>query len=187
MTRIGIILGTTRPGRVGTSVAQWVCEAAQSRQDAKLELVDLADHDLPLFDEPQSPLLGVYQHDHTRRWSSTIGRLDGFVFVTPEYNRSLPAALKNAIDYLYHEWNHKAAGVVAYGSNVAGARAVELLRLIGAGLQMPVVKTQLNLSLQTDFEAFTTFVPTDRHAAGLHQLLDEVITLTNTLATLRTA
>jgi len=98
MARIGIILGTTRPGRVGPQVAQWIEKTARAREDADFELVDLADYDLPLFDEPRSPLTGVYAHAHTRAWSARIAELDGFVFVTPEYNRSIPSALKNAIE-----------------------------------------------------------------------------------------
>lgn len=108
MTRIGIILGSTRPGRVGPQVAQWIEKSAGAREDANFELVDLADYDLPLFDEPRSPLMGAYEHAHTRAWSARVAELDGFVFVTPEYNRSIPSALKNAIDFLYNEWNNKA-------------------------------------------------------------------------------
>jgi NAD(P)H-dependent FMN reductase len=187
MTRIGIILGTTRPGRVGPQVAQWVEKTARTREDADFELVDLADYDLPLFDEPQSPLMGAYEHVHTHTWSARIAELDGFVFVTPEYNRSIPSALKNAIDFLYREWNNKAAGFVAYGSNVSGARAVEHLRLIAGALQLATVRTQVNLSLVTDFERFTTFTPAERHDASLQQMLTEVIAWTKALAPLRQA
>jgi len=187
MARIGIILGTTRPGRVGPQVAAWVHQVAQGHADAEFELVDIADYDLPLFDESRSPLLGDYEHAHTRKWSAKIAELDGFVFVTPEYNRSIPSSLKNAIDYLYAEWTDKAAGIVAYGSNVSGARAVEHLRLIAAGLHIATVRTQLNLSLVTDFEAFTTFTPSDRHTATLRQLLTEVMAWTRALVPLRAA
>ena len=187
MTRIGIILGTTRPGRVGHQVAQWVEKTARTREDADFELVDLADYDLPLLDEPQSPLMGAYEHVHTHTWSARVAELDGFVFVTPEYNRSIPSALKNAIDFLHREWNNKAAGFVAYGSNVSGARAVEHLRLIAGALQLATVRTQINLSLVTDFERFTTFTPAERHDASLQQMLTEVIAWTNALAPLRQA
>lgn len=185
LLRIGIVLGTTRPGRVGTQVATWVEQLGQERDDAEFVLVDLADHQLPVFDEPRSPLLGNYEHAHTRAWSAAITQFDGFVFVTPEYNKSIPAALKNAIDYLYHEWRNKAAGILTYGSQVNGARAGEHLRLILAGLQIATVQTQLSLSLATDFEAFSTFIPTDRHAATLHQLLGEVVAWSNALTPLR--
>ncbi|PSK67515.1 Chromate reductase [Micromonospora sp. MH33] len=185
MTRIAIIVGSTRPGRVGRQVADWVAEHGRKRQDVEVEIVDVADYALPVFDEPNSPLMGLYEHEHTRAWSAKVAEFDGYVFVTPEYNRSIPSALKNAIDYLYKEWNNKAAGFVAYGSTVSGARAVEHLRLIGAGLQLAGVRTQLNLSLVTDFESFTTFVPTERHEATLAQLFTEVVAWAEALAPLR--
>lgn len=187
MTRIGIILGTTRPGRVGPQIAQWIEKSAAAREDADFELVDLADYDLPLFDEPRSPRMGAYEHDHTRAWSAKVASFDGFVFVTPEYNRSIPAALKNAIDFIYTEWNNKAAGFVGYGSNVSGARAVEHLRLISGAVQLAAVNTQVNLSLLTDFESFATFTPNERHETTLQQMLTEVISWTNALAPLRQA
>jgi hypothetical protein len=118
MTNIGIILGSTRPGRVGHQVAEWVAEQGGQHDGIDVEVVDIEDYGLPVFDEPQSPLLGSYAHAHTQEWSKRIAEFDGYVFVTPQYNRSIPAALKNAIDYLYGEWNNKAAGFVSYGSNV---------------------------------------------------------------------
>lgn len=142
MTRIGIVVGTTRPGRLGIEIAHWVEKTAKERGDAEFELVDLADYALPLFDEPTVPRLGSYRNDHTRAWSAKIDELDGFVFVTPEYNWSIPAALKNAIDFIYREWNNKAAGIVGYGSNVRGARAIDHLRLIAGAVQMSTVYTQ---------------------------------------------
>jgi NAD(P)H-dependent FMN reductase len=187
MTTIGIILGTTRPGRVGPQIAEWIQKTADAREDANFELVDIADYALPLFDEPRSPRMGAYEHDHTRAWAAKIAELDGFVFVTPEYNRSIPAALKNAIDFIYNEWNNKAAGFVGYGSNVSGARAVDHLRHIAGAVQLAAVHTQVHLSLQSDFEQFTTFKPAERHEAALQQLLTEVITLTEALAPVRRA
>lgn len=185
MTRIGIILGSTRPGRVGVQIANWLEQETQAIDGATFELVDLADRPLPMFDESKSPLLGEHDNEHTRSWSATIAQFDGFVFLTLEYNRSIPAALKNAIDFLYHEWRNKPAGIVSYGSQVSGARAAEHLRLVAAGLNMPTVATQLALSLVTDFEAFTTFTPTDRHRTVLRQLLGELISWSNALAPLR--
>lgn len=187
MTTIGIILGTTRPGRVGPQIAEWIEKTARAREDADFELVDIADYNLPLFDEPRSPRMGDYEHDHTRAWAAKIAELDGFVFVTPEYNRSIPAALKNAIDFVYNEWNNKAAGFVGYGSNVSGARAIDHLRHIAGAVQLAAVHTQVHLSLQADFEKFTTFAPAERHAVALQQMLTEVVTLTTALAPLRQA
>lgn len=185
MPTIGIIVGSTRPGRVGPQIARWVEKAAAARDDAAFELVDIADYALPLFDEPRSPRMGDYEHAHTRAWAAKIDALDGFVFVTPEYNRSIPAALKNAIDFVYNEWNNKAAGFVGYGSNVSGARALDHLRHIAGAVQLTAVHTQVHLSLRSDFEQYTTFAPAEHHESALQQMLTEVVTLTSAIAPLR--
>ena len=126
--RIGIITGSTRPGRNNEAVARWVCGIAQQRTDAEFELVDIADYQLPLYDEPMSPMFGKYTKPHSKAWSDKIASFDGHVFVTPEYNHSIPGALKNALDFLYREWNNKAAGFVSYGGGAGGSRAVEHMR-----------------------------------------------------------
>src|ERR1700742_4097321 len=122
MTKIGIILGSTRPGRLGEAVARWVHEVARQRTDAEFELVDLLDYKLPHLDEAIQPSAGQYSQPHTLEWGAKIGSFDGFVMVTPEYNHSTSGALKNAIDYLFAEWNNKAVGFVSYGA-AGGARA----------------------------------------------------------------
>ena len=153
MTRIGIILGSTRPNRNGEQVARWVFDLASRRDDAEFELVDLRDYPLPHLDEGLPASFGQYQNEHTLQWAQKIGSFDGFVIVTPEYNHSTSGVLKNAIDYLYAEWNNKAVGFVSYGA-VGGARAAEHLRLISAELQMADVRQQVALSLLTEFENF---------------------------------
>src|SRR6195256_4000814 len=115
MIRIGIIIGSTRPGRKAEAVAKWVYEIAQMRSDAEFELVDIKDFNLPLLNEPMSPIMGEYTHQHTKDWSLKIASFEAYVFVTPEYNHGTSGALKNAIDFLYKEWNNKAAGFVGYG------------------------------------------------------------------------
>src|SRR5881398_985797 len=162
MLRIAIIIGSTRPGRKAEAVAKWVYEIAQNRSDAEFELVDIKDYDLPLLDEPVSPILGQYSNDHTKAWSAKIASFDAFVFVTPEYNHATSGALKNAIDYLYKEWNNKAAGFVGYGS-AGGARAIENLRLVMGELMVADVRAQVMLSLFTDFENFSVFKPAAHH------------------------
>src|SRR3989441_7392089 len=129
MLRVAIIVGSTRPGRKGDAVARWVYEIAGSRVDAEFELVDIKEYDLPLLDEPISAIFGQYSNDHTKAWSAKIASFDAFLFVTPEYNHATSGALKNAIDYLYKEWNNKAAGFVGYGG-AGRTRAVENLRLL---------------------------------------------------------
>lgn len=184
MTGIGVILGSTRPGRRGEPVARWVMEEAGRRRDAEFELVDLADYPLPHLDEPLPPSMGQYQNVHTQQWAATIGRFDGFVFVTPEYNHSTSGVLKNALDFLYAEWNNKAMGVVSYGA-VGGARAAEHLRLIAGELQMADVRTNVALSLITDFENFTDFRPGAHQAHVLDTLFGEVIAWSRALGPLR--
>lgn len=185
MVRIGIIIGSTRPGRNAPQVAQWVYDHAVKRNDAEYEIVDLADYHLPLYDEPVPPSMSdQYANEHTRKWSEKIASLDGFVFVTPEYNRATTGALKNAIDFLYKEWNNKAAGFVSYGSFL-GARAVENLRLIMGELQIADVRAQVGLSLFTDFENFSTFKPGPHHIDSLNAMLDQLVAWSKALKTLR--
>lgn len=174
MLDIAIIAGSTRPGRQARVVADWLLGVAHERGDAHFEIVDLADHDLPLLDEALPPSAGQYTQPHTRAWAATIERFDGFVFVTPEYNRAPPAALKNAIDFLYAEWHDKAAGFVAYGSH-GGTRAVEHLRLIMGELQIADVRDQVALSLFDDFVDFTVLDPRPLQTRAAHAMLDQVV------------
>lgn len=184
MLRIAIVLGSTRPGRRGKAVADWVYDQAAQRTDARFELIDVADYGLPLLDEPRPAALGQYRHDHTKAWSEAIGSFDGYVFVTAEYNHSVPGALKNAMDFLYREWNNKAAGFVSYGVN-GGTRAVEHLRLVAAELQMADVRAQLALPLATEFESYTTFTPSARAVKSLGSVFDQVIAWAGALQALR--
>jgi NAD(P)H-dependent FMN reductase len=184
MTRIGIIIGSTRPGRNGEAVARWVHDVAAQRTDAEFELVDLLDYKLPHLDEAYPPSLGQYTQPHTLEWANAIASFDGFVMVTPEYNHSTSGALKNAIDFLYGEWNNKAVGFVSYGS-VGGTRAVEHLRLIAGELQMADVRSQVALSLFTDFENFSVFKPNEFQLDALGATLDQVVAWTKALAPLR--
>jgi NAD(P)H-dependent FMN reductase len=186
MVRIGIIVGSTRPNRNGEQVARWVYEVASGRDDAEFELVDLRDYPLPHLDEPLSPSFGQYHNEHTRRWADKIASFDGFVMVTPEYNHSTSGVLKNAIDYLYAEWNNKAVGFVSYGG-AGGARAAEHLRMIAGELQLADVRQQVTLSLVTEFENFSVFTPGDYSLAALHTLLDQVVAWSTALAPLRAA
>lgn len=174
MLRIGIILGSTRPGRNGEAVAKWVHGIASKRTDAAYELIDLLDFNLPLLDEPIPPSQGKYSKEHTKKWSEKVSSLDAFVFVTPEYNHSTSGALKNAIDFVYKEWNNKAAGFVSYGS-VGGTRAVEHLRLIMAELQIADVREQVALTLATDFENYSVFKPAPHHEKKINALLDQLL------------
>jgi NAD(P)H-dependent FMN reductase len=173
MLKVGIILGSTRPNRNGEAVAKWVEQQVKDRSDASYELVDIKDFNLPLLDEPIPPSQGKYSQPHTKRWAEKIASFDAFIFVTPEYNHATSGALKNALDFLYAEWNNKAAGFVSYGS-AGGARAVENLRLIMAELQIADVRAQVMFSLFTDFKNFSEFAPDPRHEPELDTMLKQL-------------
>lgn len=184
MIKIGIIIGSTRPGRIGDQVGKWVYEKAQNRKDAEFELIDLQDYHLPILDEPYPASMGKYTKEHTKKWSEKIAQFDGYILVTPEYNQTVPGALKNALDYLSNEWKNKVAGFVSYGS-IGGARAVEHLRQIMGGLQVADVKAQVMYSLFTDFKDMSEFTPDPRHDEELEALFDQVIAWSKALKTLR--
>jgi len=184
MLRIAVILGSTRPGRNGEAVAKWAHEIASKRTDAEYELVDILDYNLPLLDEPVPPSMGKYSKDHTKRWAAKIDSFDGFVFVTPEYNHGTSGALKNAIDFLFAEWNNKAAGFVGYGS-VGAARAVESLRPVMAEIMIADVRLQVMLTLHEDFENYSVFKPHERHEKSVNAMLDQVVSWSTALKTVR--
>ena len=155
MLNLGILVGGTRPGRRAPMVTKWVEEGICSYQRQnpghfKVSLVDLADHRLPLLAERAPAMFGDYEFPATQAWSNVIAELDAFIFVTPEYNHSLPAVLKNAIDHLFAEWNDRAAGIVTYGVQ-GGVRAAEHLRQVLAEVKVATVRSQVALSLFDDF------------------------------------
>jgi NAD(P)H-dependent FMN reductase len=184
MLKIAVIAGSTRPGRKAETVAKWVIEHGAKRGDATFELVDLASFHLPILDEAMPASMGQYAHPHTKKWAETIAKYDGFVFVTPEYNHSISGALKNALDFIYQEWNNKAAGIVGYGGQGA-ARAVEHLRGILGELQIADVRSAVHLSMINDFEGWTTFKPTAALEAPLKAMLDQVVSWSTALKTVR--
>jgi NAD(P)H-dependent FMN reductase len=146
--------------------------------------VDIKEFNLPLLDEPVPPSQGKYSKEHTKKWAAKVAAFDGYVFVTPEYNHGTSGALKNAIDFLYAEWNNKAAGFVGYGS-AGGARVVEHLRLVMADVQVATVRNQVALSLFSDFENYTTFKPDPRHEKSLGGMLDQLVAWAGALRALR--
>ncbi|MEO4040846.1 NAD(P)H-dependent oxidoreductase [Hoeflea sp. CAU 1731] len=162
MALVQIVVGSVREKRIGRKVADWFMETGAGRDDFELELVDLKEVNLPLFDEPNHPRFANYVHDHTKAWSETVARADGFVFVTPEYNHSFPPALKNAIDYLSQEWKFKPAGFVSYGGVAAGTRAVQALKPVLACFQMPLVLENVHIPFVGSlFNQDGAFVPPD--------------------------
>jgi NAD(P)H-dependent FMN reductase len=151
MPRLQIIIASTRPGRVGLPIGQWVYERALSHRAFDVELVDLAELNLPFMDEPHHPRLRRYTHQHTRDWSARVDAADAFVFVTPEYNHGFNAPLKNAIDYLHHEWMYKPVGFVSYGGVAAGTRAMQMIKPVLAVLKMTPVAEAVNIPFVRQF------------------------------------
>jgi NAD(P)H-dependent FMN reductase len=184
MIKIAIVVGSTRPGRKAEDVARWVYDIATKRSDAEFEVVDIKDFNLPLLDEPMPPMMGRYTQPHTKAWAAKVASFDAYVFVTPEYNHGPTGALKNAIDFLYREWNNKAASFVSYGGS-GGTRAVEQLRLVMIEMQVANVRAQVALSLRTDFENFSTFKPAAMHERSVNMMLDQVIAWAGALKPLR--
>lgn len=141
MPKLSIVIASTRPGRASVPIAEWFAQRARAHAAFDVELIDLAEVDLPFMDEPAHPRLRRYQHDHTKAWSARVDAADAFVFVTPEYNYGFTAPLKNAIDYLHSEWQYKPVGFVSYGGVAAGTRAVQMLKQVVTTLKMvPLVE-----------------------------------------------
>ncbi len=146
MITIKILTGSVRPGRFNIQPATWIYEIAKKRKEIKVELVDLQEVNLPFLDEPVPPSAKKYTKEHTIRWSKIIEESDGFIFVTPEYNHSYSPVLKNAIDFVWQEWNYKPVAYISYGSAAGGTRAVEHLRTIAAQTKMYDLNEQIALA-----------------------------------------
>lgn len=178
MLKIGIVLGSTRQGRVSPQVAEWVKGIADKRTDAEFEIVDIADYNLPFLGTTDGTEPGI------AAWNEKLASLDGFVFVVQEYNHSITGALKNAIDFAREAWYNKAAGIVSYGST-GGARAAEHIRGILGEVKVADVRTHPTLSLFTDFENMSEFKPQDLHLDNVNAMLEEVVAWSGALKTLR--
>lgn len=180
--KIGIVVGSVREERNGIAVAEWMKDFAINRndEDVTYEIIDLKEYDLPLLGKNASE----HEVAEIKRWSEAIASCDGFVFVTPEYNRVLPGAFKNALDFLQPELNNKAVGYVAYGG-LGGLSAIQSLRLIAAEQEMADVRTMVTFSLISDFENMSVFKPHDYHADNANKMLDQVISWSKALKTIR--
>ena len=181
-----IIIASTRPGRVGPSVASWIHERAVAHGGFDVELVDLAEVNLPMFDEPKHPRFRQYAHQHTKDWSATIERADAFIFVVPEYNYGFNAAIKNAIDYLNAEWQHKPVGFVSYGGVAAGTRAVQMLKQVITTLKMVPMFDAVNIPFVQQFlDEERRLQPNDIMEGAATAMLDELVRWTASLRALR--
>ncbi|HEY0010335.1 MAG TPA: NAD(P)H-dependent oxidoreductase [Candidatus Paceibacterota bacterium] len=176
MPNIKILTGSTRPGRFNQQPADWLYALAKARGDMDVELIDLAELNLPFLDEPVPPSLRQYQNEHTKEWSKRIDAADGFLFVTPEYNHSYSPALKNAIDYLFFEWHYKPVGFVSYGSLAGGARAVEHLRGVSGEVKLYDLREQVLFpNYWENLDENGQYQFTERHAASANELMDRLV------------
>lgn len=175
MQKVMVLLGSNRPGRNVTKIADWFKNVTAERTDMEFEFVDIAELNLPMYDEPVPPSMSrAYQHEHTKKWSELVAKFDAYVVITPEYNHGYPAVLKNAFDYLYEEWRHKPIGFVGYGVN-QGIRAVEQLRQVVANLQMaPVNTSHVGFNIITEIDQQGQLIVHDGKAAAANSMLDEL-------------
>lgn len=180
-----IVIATTRPNRIGLPIGTWVADHARRHGAFDIEVADLGEIALPMFDEPEHPRLGRYVGDHTKAWSARIDRSDAFLFVTAEYNHSVPAPLKNAIDYLHREWLNKPAAVVSYGGVSGGSRAAVALAPILAVLQMPTLAGSIAISGAPRMVADGVFKPTETNEQQLTAVLDGLARVSPSFEALR--
>lgn len=186
MSKIGIITGSTRDARVNLQVAEYLKNFAEEKfSDHQFEIVDIKEYDLPAFNEAIPPAYATERADsQVAKFAEKISSLDGYVFVTPEYNRGITSGLKNAIDSLAHEWHNKPAGISSYGGQL-GAQAAMSLRPILANLKLATVSSQTTFSIMTDFENMQTFKPADYHAGNIEALFADVLLWAKAFASIR--
>jgi NAD(P)H-dependent FMN reductase len=188
MPKLMIVIGSTRPGRAGISVAEWFIDHARRHGEFDVEVADLAELDLPMLDEPNHPRLRQYTHQHTRDWSAQVDAADAFVFITPEYNHGYPAALKNAIDYLHWEWSDKPVGFVSYGGVAAGTRALQQLKQVVSVLKLLPVSEAVNLPFFTQFiDEDGVLQPNEVMEQSASAMLEELLRVEDALAPLRSS
>jgi len=185
MDRLVVLTVSTRPGRVGATIANWFTEVAQQHGSFEVCPVDLAELDLPMLNEPIHPMERQYQYEHSRRWSSIIGAADALALVMPEYNYSFTAPLKNALDYLYHEWAYLSVGFVSYGGTSAGLRAVEAVKPVLTRLRMVAAASAVAVPLRQRVDAEGVLHPDEIMTESAIDMLDELLPLTAALRELR--
>jgi len=180
-----VITASTRPGRVGPTIAEWFVKEATEHSGFDVEVADLAEIDLPMFDEPAHPSTGKYTHQHTKDWSALVDSADAFVFVMPEYNHSYTAPLKNAIDYLNREWAYKPVGFVSYGGVSGGLRAVQAIKPVVSALRMAPVVDAVTIPMVRTMVDEDGFHPNDIVASSVKIMLDELVKIGRSMTRLR--
>lgn len=184
--KLHIIICSTRPGRVGPSIAQWFHTFAVQHGRFDVQLVDLAEFNLPVYDEPEHPVKQQYQHEHTRKWAASVAAADAYVFVTPEYNFGPPPSLLNALNYVYKEWNYKPAAIVSYGGVSGGMRAAQVEKITFTTLKMmPMVEAVAIQNVGQHLGQDRNFLPNEHHTKSAGAMLDELNKWAGALKTLR--
>ncbi|SFK18454.1 NAD(P)H-dependent FMN reductase [Nitrosomonas aestuarii] len=185
--KLHIIICSTRPGRVGPYVATWFHELAIQQGQFEAILIDLAAFNLPVYDEPEHPVLQRYQHEHTKNWAASVDAADAYVFVTPEYNFGPPPSLLNALNYVYKEWNYKPAGIVSYGGVSGGLRSALLEKLtLTTFKMMPMYEAVAVQNVSSLVNENKRFMPNDHHISSAASLLNELQKWARALKTMRT-
>ena len=185
MPKLTVVLASVRDGRGGEGIARWFVTRAKEHAKFDVELADLKELNLPILDEPHHPRLKKYVHDSTKRWSEIVGGSDAFVFVTPEYNYTIPPALVNALDTVYHEWTYKPVGFVSYGGISGGMRAVQTEKLMVTGFKMMPMVEAVNIPFYTQFVENGVFKSNETHDKAVPVMLDELLRWAEALKTLR--
>jgi NAD(P)H-dependent FMN reductase len=186
--KLNVIICSTRPGRVGPKVANWFHGVAREHGSFDAVLVDLADFNLPVYDEPRHPRLRQYEHEHTKRWSQSVESADAYVFVTPEYNYFAPPAFVNAMSYVSSEWAYKPAGLVSYGGISGGLRSAQAEKLLLTGLKMMPIPEGVPIHLVNQYVAEDgVFRPSEQIAAGAKTMLGELFRWAEALKPMRAA
>lgn len=185
MPKLDIVVASTRPGRGGLAVAKWFEGRAREHAGFEVELVDLAEVNLPFLDEPKHPRFQDYTKEHTKKWSATVSAADAFVFVTPEYNYGMPATLLNALDFLYREWNYKPAAFVSYGGMSGGTRSQQMAKLVITSLKMMPIPEAVSIPFYDKSMKEGVFTGDDNQAKASKMVLDELLRWTTALRTMR--
>ena len=186
MPKLTIILASVRDGRAGEAVARWFVARARAHGKFDVQLADLKELNLPILDEPNHPRLKKYVHDSTKAWSAVVDGSDAFVFVTPEYNYTMPPALVNALDTVYHEWGYKPVAFVSYGGVSGGMRAVQTARLMVTGFKMMPMVEAVNIPFFTQLIEGGVFKSNEVHDKAVPVMLDELLRWADAMKVLRT-
>jgi NAD(P)H-dependent FMN reductase len=184
--KLYVIAVSTRPGRVGFPLSTWIFERAKTHGAFDVELVDLKEVNLPMFDEPRHPRLREYEHEHTKRWSAKIDAADAFIFVTPEYDHGTPPTFINALIYLVHEWAHKPVGFVSYGGPAGGTRSVQMVKPMLVSLKLvPLMESVMAPLFHKSIDDQGVFKASEMQESHAQAMLDALVKWTNALALMR--